>query len=49
MLRVVCRNGFSQDLADLLLTDLTRIMPELRRQPGPLKELGIPARSGFHH
>ncbi|MFJ2861419.1 glutamate decarboxylase [Kitasatospora sp. NPDC087314] len=49
VLRVVCRNGFSRDLADLLLTDLTRIMPELRRQPGPLKELGIPARSGFHH
>ncbi|MFF3004044.1 glutamate decarboxylase [Kitasatospora sp. NPDC057940] len=49
VLRVVCRNGFSLDLADLLLADLSRLLPELRRQPGPLKELGVPARSGFHH
>ncbi|SOB84312.1 glutamate decarboxylase [Streptomyces sp. 1331.2] len=49
VLRVVCRNGFSRDLADLLLADLQRLLPELRRQPVPLKELGVPARSGFHH
>ncbi|MBO1416919.1 glutamate decarboxylase, partial [Streptomyces sp. FH025] len=49
VLRVVCRNGFSRDLADLLLADLTRLLPELRHQPSPLKELGIPVRSGFHH
>ncbi|MEV7772322.1 glutamate decarboxylase [Kitasatospora sp. NPDC086791] len=49
VLRVVCRNGFSRDLADLLLTDLSRLLPELRRQPVPLKELGVPVRSGFHH
>ncbi|MFJ8624196.1 glutamate decarboxylase [Kitasatospora sp. NPDC093550] len=49
VLRVVCRNGFSRDLADLLLADLDRLLPELRRQPVPLKELGVPARSGFHH
>ncbi|WP_369184103.1 glutamate decarboxylase [Streptomyces sp. Y1] len=49
VLRVVCRNGFSRDLADLLLADLGRLLPELRRQPVPLKELGVPARSGFHH
>ncbi|MBV2153870.1 glutamate decarboxylase [Kitasatospora sp. SUK 42] len=49
VLRVVCRNGFSRDLADLLLADLTRLLPELHSQPVPLKELGIPVRSGFHH
>ncbi|WP_030233537.1 glutamate decarboxylase [Streptomyces sp. NRRL S-350] len=49
VLRVVCRNGFSRDLADLLLNDLHRLLPELRRQPVPLKEFGVPARSAFHH
>ncbi|MFD8784335.1 glutamate decarboxylase [Kitasatospora sp. NPDC059599] len=49
VLRVVCRNGFSRDLADLLLADLNRLLPELRRQPVPLKDLGVPIRSGFHH
>ncbi|GAA2227536.1 MULTISPECIES: glutamate decarboxylase [Kitasatospora] len=49
VLRVVCRNGFSQDLADLLLSDLTRLLPELKLQPKPLAELGMPPRSGFHH
>nr|WP_231591347.1 glutamate decarboxylase [Saccharothrix sp. ST-888] len=49
VLRVVCRNGFSHDLADLLLTDLTRLLPELKLQPGPLADLGMPQRTGFHH
>ncbi|MDH6125280.1 glutamate decarboxylase [Kitasatospora sp. GP82] len=49
VLRVVCRNGFSQDLADLLLADLTRLLDELRLQPRPLAELGMPPRTGFHH
>ncbi|MER6301627.1 glutamate decarboxylase [Kitasatospora sp. NPDC001539] len=49
VLRVVCRNGFSRDLADLLLADLNRLLPELRRQPVPLKELGVPVSEGFHH
>ncbi|MER5352838.1 glutamate decarboxylase [Kitasatospora sp. NPDC002551] len=49
VLRVVCRNGFTRDLADLLLGDLERLLPELRRQPFPLQELGVPARTGFHH
>ncbi|MGW6915706.1 glutamate decarboxylase [Kitasatospora sp. NPDC054939] len=49
VLRVVCRNGFSRDLAELLLADITRLLPELRNQPGPLRELGVPARTGFHH
>ncbi|WP_404869568.1 glutamate decarboxylase [Kitasatospora griseola] len=49
VLRVVCRNGFTRDLADLLLNDLRRVLPELERQPAPLSELGMPQRSGFHH
>ncbi|MFG2821169.1 glutamate decarboxylase [Kitasatospora sp. NPDC048365] len=49
VLRVVCRNGFTHDLADLLLDDLTRLLPELEAQPAPLKEFGIPARTAFHH
>ncbi|WAL71703.1 glutamate decarboxylase [Kitasatospora sp. YST-16] len=49
VLRVVCRNGFTRDLADLLLADLRRLLPELERQPAPLGELGMPRRSGFHH
>ncbi|WP_031041681.1 glutamate decarboxylase [Streptomyces sp. NRRL F-5650] len=48
VLRVVCRNGFSADLADLLLDDLERLLPELRRQPHPLtRDKG--AATGFHH
>ncbi len=49
VLRVVCRNGFTRDLADLLLADLRRLLPELERQPAPLSALGMPPRSGFHH
>jgi glutamate decarboxylase len=47
VLRIVVRNGFTHDLADLLLTDLRRLLPELDSQPGPLH----PARdaTGFHH
>ncbi|AUG77102.1 glutamate decarboxylase [Kitasatospora sp. MMS16-BH015] len=49
VLRIVCRNGFSRDLADLLLADLARLLPELGRQPAPLQELGVQPRPGFHH
>jgi glutamate decarboxylase len=49
VLRVVCRNGFTRDLADMLLEDLVRLLPELKRQPAPLQELGVPVRTGFHH
>jgi glutamate decarboxylase len=34
-LRVVVRNGFSHDLADLLLEDLRRVLPRLTRQQAP--------------
>ncbi|MGW1072490.1 glutamate decarboxylase [Streptomyces sp. NPDC002537] len=48
VLRVVCRNGFSHDLADLFVEDLRSLLPELRRQPGPL---GRPedVATAFHH
>ncbi len=35
VLRVVVRNGFTHDLAELFVDDLKRLLPELERQPGP--------------
>ncbi|MBV9846913.1 MAG: glutamate decarboxylase [Kutzneria sp.] len=35
VLRIVVRNGFSHDLADLLLEDLERALPRLRKQERP--------------
>jgi glutamate decarboxylase len=49
VLRVVCRNGFSHDLADLLLRDLNQLLPELRRQQAPMAEYGIEKTAAFHH
>jgi glutamate decarboxylase len=34
-LRMVVRNGFTHDLADLLIADLKRAIPLLERQAGP--------------
>ncbi|MET9643894.1 glutamate decarboxylase [Streptomyces syringium] len=48
VLRVVCRNGFSLDLAELFLADLGTLLPELRRQPGPLDRPQAVA-TAFHH
>ncbi|GAA0385460.1 glutamate decarboxylase [Streptomyces luteireticuli] len=48
VLRIVCRNGFSLDLADLFLDDLRALLPELRRQPGPLGRPEAVA-TAFHH
>ncbi|MFC8420672.1 glutamate decarboxylase [Streptomyces sp. NPDC057236] len=48
VLRVVCRNGFSEDLADVFAEDLTRLLPELRRQQRPLTRDRRTA-TGFHH
>jgi glutamate decarboxylase len=44
VLRIVCRNGFSLDLADLFLVDLRAAVAEL-------EQAGMPAGgpSGFHH
>ncbi|MCM1945717.1 MULTISPECIES: glutamate decarboxylase [Streptomyces] len=48
VLRIVCRNGFSADLASLLVEDLHRLLPELRAQSGPLtRDRG--AATSFHH
>lgn len=48
VLRVVCRNGFSQDLADVFLDDLGALLPELRRQDAPLDRPERVA-TAFHH
>ncbi|MGA5328984.1 glutamate decarboxylase [Streptomyces griseoincarnatus] len=48
VLRVVCRNGFSEDLADLFAEDLNRLLPELRSQSHPLTR-DRNAATGFHH
>jgi glutamate decarboxylase len=45
--RIVVRNGFTNDLAGLLLSDLRRLLPELLAQTGPLHPGGGPV--GFHH
>lgn len=48
VLRIVCRNGFSSDLAELLLEDLRQLLPELRSQEHPLsRDHG--AATSFHH
>ncbi|MEW2505182.1 glutamate decarboxylase [Amycolatopsis sp. CA-161197] len=47
VLRIVVRNGFTHDLADLLMDDLRRALPELERQTKPQHD---PATStAFHH
>lgn len=48
VLRVVCRNGFSVDLAELFIEDLSRLLPQLRKQPHPLTR-DKQAATGFHH
>jgi glutamate decarboxylase len=46
VLRIVVRNGFSRDLADLFLEDMERALALLGRQPAPV--VGEAATS-FHH
>ncbi|MFD8919929.1 glutamate decarboxylase [Streptomyces sp. NPDC059569] len=48
VLRVVCRNGFSADLATLLVADLKGVLPELRAQDHPLGR-DKAAATAFHH
>jgi glutamate decarboxylase len=45
-LRVVVKRGFSHDLADLLVDDLQRQLPQLQAQPEPVHG---PESAGFHH
>jgi glutamate decarboxylase len=47
VLRIVVRNGFSRDLADLLLTDLRRELDQLARLQHPLPQHA--GRDPFHH
>lgn len=48
VLRIVCRNGFSADLAGLLIEDLEQLLPELRAQDRPLRRDKATA-TAFHH
>ncbi|MEU6927613.1 glutamate decarboxylase [Streptomyces sp. NPDC046385] len=48
VLRIVCRNGFSADLAGLLTEELERILPDLRRQSHPFTH-DKQAATSFHH
>ena len=47
VLRVVVRNGFGHDLADLFLDDLRRVLPRLEAQPEPRRDAAGAA--GFAH
>jgi glutamate decarboxylase len=48
VLRVVCRNGFSEDLGSLLMADVDRLLPELCAQSHPLDRPKNVA-TAFHH
>jgi len=47
VLRVVCRNGFTHDLAGILLDDLRAALPELSQQRSPTTPPA--AATAFHH
>jgi glutamate decarboxylase len=46
-LRVVVKQGFSHDMADMLVDDLMRQLPRLERQPHPLHD--VESASSFRH
>lgn len=46
VLRIVCRHGFSRDMADLFLRDLTRVTDTLLAD---VKQAGNSGRPSFHH
>ena len=46
-LRVVVRNGFSHDMADLLIDDMRRVQPQLDRHSQPLHD--ATTGESFHH
>jgi glutamate decarboxylase len=46
VLRVVVRNGFSRDLADMFLSDVEQLVPKLERQSRPFAGEGA---TSFHH
>jgi glutamate decarboxylase len=47
VLRVVCRNGFSHDMAGMLLDDIRALLPELSAQAAPTA--GPATATAFHH
>jgi glutamate decarboxylase len=47
--RVVVRNGFSRDLADMLLADIQRVLPDLLAQPHPVCGPEDAQATGFAH
>jgi glutamate decarboxylase len=47
VLRVVVRNGFSRDMAELLVRDLRRVVERLEQAGGD--DVGAGRRTGFHH
>jgi glutamate decarboxylase len=47
VLRVVCRNGFTHDLATLFVEDLRRVLSELEPQRGPRPDRA--RATAFHH
>jgi glutamate decarboxylase len=47
VLRVVCRNGFSHDMAGMLLNDLRALLPELAQQSAPGADPSTA--TSFHH
>jgi glutamate decarboxylase len=49
VLRVVVRNGFTDDLAGLFLEDVTRLLPEMRRIGHTGGEGEAPRKEAFHH
>jgi glutamate decarboxylase len=46
-LRVVVRQGFGHDMADLLISDIGRQLPRLQAQPAPVHDKA--SASAFHH
>ena len=46
-LRIVVRQGFTQDLADMLVGDLRRQLGRLERQPSPMHDAA--SARAFHH
>ncbi len=46
-LRVVVKQGFTHDMADMLVNDLNRQLPRLQQQPHPIHDSS--AASSFHH
>jgi glutamate decarboxylase len=46
VLRIVCRNGFSHDLAEIFLEDLRAAVGQLRAHD---REQPVTGPGGFHH